>query len=217
MEQKSKATTVRINEDILYLLEELVIKKVQERHQVLSRTDIVYEAIKMYAEKEGIKPKAENKSNNKNPKKIIMSSPQKFQEEVIRRWFNDNRPDFEVDFYLIKFILESLEESLKTSEETPDAQRTIIVEYLTTNYDTRISDIIKEIIAEKSREDEAFAETIKDWRGMGIINSEIGTIYKNIVLKEIPEKHLTFDDGMGYDDSIREAIEEVVVSYVKKW
>lgn len=57
MKKTKSATTIRINEEILYLVEELVIKKVKERHKVISRADIVNEAIKMYAEKENIKPK----------------------------------------------------------------------------------------------------------------------------------------------------------------
>lgn len=137
-----------------------------------------------------------------------------FTEEVIRRWFLDNRPDVNVDIYLINDIFIEIKDDIENLDQA--GQRLFITEFLSVNYDPIIVNIIKELV--ENSDDEDFVRTRKDWRGMGIYNMEIGSLTKMVIAKGIPENNITFEseEGMGYAPEMKGEIYEVIEKYIKE-
>ena len=120
-----------------------------------------------------------------------------FTEEVIRRWFLDNRPDLNVDVYLIQDVYAQVKENIQ-------------------DLDPIIVNTIKELI--ESSEDEDFIRTRQDWRGMGIYNMEVGSLTEMVIDREIPENNIVFgEEGMGYDMiEMKQEIYKVIEDYIKE-
>lgn len=136
-----------------------------------------------------------------------------FTEEVIRRWFLDNRPDVNVDIYLINDIFIEIKDDIENLDQA--GQRLFITEFLSVNYDPIIVNIIKELV--ENSDDEDFVRTRKDWRGMGIYNMEIGSLTKMVIAREIPENNMMFgEEGMGYAPEMKGEIYEVIKKYIKE-
>lgn len=137
-----------------------------------------------------------------------------FTEEVIRRWFLDNRPDLNVDVYLIQDVYAQVKENIQDLDQA--GQRLFITEFLSINYDPIIVNTIKELI--ESSEDEDFIRTRQDWRGMGIYNMEVGSLTEMVIDREIPENNIVFgEEGMGYDMiEMKQEIYKVIEDYIKE-
>lgn len=137
-----------------------------------------------------------------------------FTEEVIRRWFLDNRPDLNVDVYLIQYVYNRVKENIQDLDQA--GQRLFVTEFLTINYDPIIVNTIKELI--ETSEDEDFIRTRQDWRGMGIYNMEVGSLTKMVIRREIPENDIVFgEEGMRYDMiEMKQDIYKVIEDYIKE-
>lgn len=137
-----------------------------------------------------------------------------FTEEVIKRWFLDNRPDLNVDVYLIQDVYAQVKENIQDLDQA--GQRLFITEFLSINYDPIIVNTIKELI--ESSEDEDFIRTRQDWRGMGIYNMEVGSLTEMVIDREIPENNIVFgEEGMGYDMiEMKQEIYKVIEDYIKE-
>lgn len=137
-----------------------------------------------------------------------------YLEFVIRRWFNDNRPDISdsVSGRTIENILKELEDELSNVPES--LQKAVIHGYLRLNYSPEIGDMIKEALEEM---EEPYKTEVETWKDLGMYIYEVGGLMSTASLRKIPEEYLIIEnDEIGYAPEIREKIKELIIERIEE-
>lgn len=99
-----------------------------------------------------------------------------YSKKYIKNWLLENNPSFDTSQNTIENIYNSIEEQLVGLEQP--GIKIVISQFLGLHYSSEIFDMVEEYLLDDH------SETVKQWRELGIYNSEVAVILLNIKAEE---------------------------------